>query len=435
MTHTQPVENLLLNLVHNLGNPSLLLEGGVLAALMALSWLMLAALRKRAGAADNPLHHLTLSEWRRLVLPGLLLPLLLVGRAVLGHSQGVHLFNLVLPLLASFFAIQATLYLLRRVCKQGRAPRALQYGVSWLVLGIVALHVTGNLGLVIAALDGIGFNVGDQHLSLYSLLVGLLSLGALITLALWLSKLVEGRLIVAMPNNANLRLAMGKMTRGLLLLMAILIALPLVGIDITVLSVFGGALGVGLGLGLQKIAANYVSGFTLLLEQSIRIGDMVTVGQSYGEITQIATRYTVIRSLDGTENIIPNDTLITSTVVNHTLADRDNLIRLSLQVAYGTDLEFARRLMLEALDQVGGTLADPAPQVQLSSFGDNGISLDLVFWIDHPEAGERKLRSDINWAIWERFQREGIEIPFPQRVVHLAGAANNSEYPGQTRTA
>jgi small-conductance mechanosensitive channel len=247
--------------------------------------------------------------------------------------------------------------------------------------------------------------------------------------------MIEGRLTAAMPHNVNLRLAISKTANGLLIVMAILIALPLVGIDITVLSVFGGAFGVGLGLGLQKIAANYVSGFTLLLEQSIRIGDMVTVGQYYGEITQIATRYTVIRSHDGTENIVPNDTLITSAVVNHTLANRENRMMLPVQVAYGTNLEQAKRLMLEALGSVGVHLEEPPPQVQLTRFGDNGIDLDLVFWIDHPEAGQLKLRSDINWAIWERFQRENIEIPYPQRVVHLAREVNTPSIPIQERQA
>jgi len=437
MNRTEPIENLLLNLADNLGNPPMLIELGLLAALTALSWLLMGALRKRAEAAraeGRPVH-LSPSEWGRLVLPALLLPMILVGRAVLGHWQAVHLFNLALPLFGSFFAIQAVLHLLRRIFKPGRTLLTLQRWVSWLVWGGMVLHITGYLHAVIGALDGIGFNAGKQHLSLYTVLVGLLSLGALITLALWLSKMVEGRLVAAMPDNINLRLAFTKISQGLLILLAILIALPLVGIDITVLSVFGGALGVGLGLGLQKIAANYVSGFTLLLDQSIRIGDMVTVGPYYGEITRIATRYTVIRSLDGSENIIPNDSLITSAVVNHTLANRDNRIMLPVQVAYGSDLDLAKRIMLEALDSVEGILLEPQPQVQLTSFGDNGINLNLVFWNDHPEAGMLKLRSDINWAIWERFQHEGIEIPFPQRVVHLASEANNPITISQTRRA
>jgi small-conductance mechanosensitive channel len=437
MNRAQHIENLLLNLADNLGSPPMLIELAVLAALAALAWLLMNGMRRRAAAieVEKQWVHLAPTEWTRLALTGLLLPMLLVSRALLGHWQNVHLFNLALPLLGSFFAIQVVLHLLRRVFQPGRALLSLQRAVSWLVWGAMALHITGYLGVVIVALDGIGFDVGRQHLSLYTLLVGLLSLGALITLALWLSKLVEGRLVTAMPDNNNLRLAMSKMAHGLLLVLAILIALPLVGIDITVLSVFGGALGVGLGLGLQKIAANYVSGFTLLLEQSIRIGDMVTVAQHYGKITQIATRYTVIRSLDGSENIVPNDTLITSAVVNHTLADRDNLIRLSVQVAYGSELDLARRLMLEALAASGGALDKPAPEVFLSGFGDNGINLDLVFWNDHPESGILKLRSDINWAIWERFQRAGIEIPYPQRVVHLADAANNPILSRETRPA
>jgi small-conductance mechanosensitive channel len=437
MNNSAHIENLLLNLTRNLGNHAMLLELAVLAVLAVSAWLLMRELRARAGLGGekHPLMHIAHSEWYRLVFPGLLLPMVLVGRAILAPWQAVHLLNLTLPLLGSFFAIQAVLHLLHRVFKAGRTLLAVQRGVSWLVLVGMALHITGYLNAVIAAMDGIGFNVGRQHLSLYTVLVGMLTLAALLTLALWLSKMIEGRLTAAMPHNVNLRLAISKTANGLLIVMAILIALPLVGIDITVLSVFGGAFGVGLGLGLQKIAANYVSGFTLLLEQSIRIGDMVTVGQYYGEITQIATRYTVIRSHDGTENIVPNDTLITSAVVNHTLANRENRMMLPVQVAYGTNLEQAKRLMLEALGSVGVHLEEPPPQVQLTRFGDNGIDLDLVFWIDHPEAGQLKLRSDINWAIWERFQRENIEIPYPQRVVHLAREVNTPSIPIQERQA
>jgi small-conductance mechanosensitive channel len=437
MNRTQPIENLLLDLTENLGDPPMLLELAVLAALALLAWLLMNLLRARSARTSEHrlLIHLSVSEWGQLVFPGLLLPMILVGRAVLGHWQAVHLLNLALPLIGSFFAVQAVLHLLQRVFKPGGTLLSLQRGVSWLVLAGLVLHITGYLDAVIAALDGIGFHVGRQRISLYTSLVGLLTLGALITLALWLAKVLEGRIAAAIPGNANLRMAITKMMQGLLIMVAVLIALPLVGIDITVLSVFGGAFGVGLGLGLQKIAANYVSGFTLLLDQSIRIGDMVTVGNCYGEITRIATRYTVIRSLDGSESIIPNDALITSTVVNHTLADRDNRVMMSILVAYGSDLNLAKRAMLEALAEVGGYLDEPKPQVLLTSFGDNGINLDLVYWIDRPETGQLKMRSDINWAIWERFQREGIEIPFPQRVVHLAREENNPNTLSQAKHA
>lgn len=414
------IENLLFNLAENLGNPALLIELALIAAAFVVAWLVMRWWRARSEAAADVWHlQLPAAEWSRLILPGLLLPLLFFGRLLLRVWQDVHLLNLALPMVGAYFAVHGVMHLLQRVFKSSRTLLAVQRLVSWLILAGLLLHLTGYLDAVVAALDGIGFTIGKQRLSLYSLFVGLASLGALITLALWLSSVVESRLAHAMPDNANLRLALAKMSQGLLLLLAVLIALPLVGIDITVLSVFGGALGVGLGLGLQKIAANYVSGFTLLLDQAIRIGDMVTVGEHYGEITEIATRYTVIRSLDGCEAIIPNDTLITQAVVNHTLADRDNRILLPIQVAYGSDLKVARQVMLDALAQVGGSLSDPEPRVDLTAFGESGIDLTLVFWIDHPEAGELKLRSDLNWAIWEGFQGAGIEIPYPQRVVHL----------------
>jgi small-conductance mechanosensitive channel len=414
------IENLFLNLAENLGHPALLIELAVLAGLALAAWAAMRALQRHSAALETEKPLLEPAEWPRLVAPGLLLLLLPVARAVLGAWQSVHLLNLVLPLVGAYVAVHAGLHLLQRVYKPGRTLKRLQRLVSWLVLAVLMLHLTGYLDTVIAALDSLGFTLGRQHVSLYTATVGLLTLGLFVTVALWLSKELDTRLVSIMPDNANLRLALAKMARGLLLLVAILIALPLVGIDITVLSVFGGALGVGLGLGLQKIAANYVSGYTLLLDQAIRIGDIVTVGEHSGEITEIATRYTVIRSLDGCEAIVPNDTLITQAVVNHTLANRDNRILLPIQVAYDSDLKVARQIMLDVLAQVGGSLTEPPPRVDLTRFADSGIDLTLVFWIDHPEAGELKLRSDLNWAIWEGFQAAGIEIPYPQRVVHLA---------------
>jgi small-conductance mechanosensitive channel len=295
--------------------------------------------------------------------------------------------------------------------------------VSWLVWIIFALHLTGYLDEVVAALDAVGFDAGKQHLSLYTLLVGLLSVTVTLMMALWLAHLLESRLIGAMPLTPNLRVAFSKLARGLFMVLAMLVALPLVGIDITVLSVFGGALGVGLGLGLQKIAANYVSGFTLLLDQSIRIGDMVQVDKHYGEVKEIATRYTVLRSLDGSESIIPNETMITSPVINKSLTDKDNQILLPVQVAYGSDLGRVRDLLLEIAAANDRVLETPAPQVRLQSFGENGINLELVVWIRDPEEGEANLRSELNWSVWGAFQRGTDRNPLP--------AAGHPHWPGK----
>jgi small-conductance mechanosensitive channel len=222
--------------------------------------------------------------------------------------------------------------------------------------------------------------------------------------------------------NLSLRMALSKAARTVLLILAVLVALPAVGIDLTVLSVFGGALGVGIGFGLQKVASNYISGFIILLDRSVRIGDLVTVDNKYGEVSQINTRYTLLRSMDGTESIVPNEMLISQTVVNHSLSKPSVRVALPVQVSYDTDLEQAEALLLEAAhDQKRVIFDDPEnlPRVYLKEFADNGVLLELAVWIRDPTEGQNNLRSDINWAIWRRFKAAGIEIPFPQRVVHM----------------
>jgi small-conductance mechanosensitive channel len=411
--------NLIAPLIDTLGNAAMWTEAAVLAAIALVIGFAVYRLRQWTETQDNLRGHLTHSDWNRLILPAALLPAVLIGRAILGHWQSVHVFNLVMPLLLSFIAIQGCFFLLRRILRPSRALQVVEKTVSWLVWIVFALHLTGYLDEAVAALDAVGFDAGKQHLSLYTLLVGLLSVTLTLMVALWLAHLLESRLIGAMPLTPNLRLAFSKLARSLFIVLAVLIALPLVGIDITVLSVFGGALGVGLGLGLQKIAANYVSGFTLLLDQSIRIGDMVQVNEHYGEVKEIATRYTVLRALNGSESIIPNETMIINPVINKSLTDKDTQILVPVQVAYDTDLDKARQLLLAIAASNDRVLDTPAPRVRLQSFGDNGITLELVVWISDPEEGELNLRSDLNWEIWTTFRRERVEIPFPQRVVHI----------------
>ena len=420
MNKSEHFDNLIAPLSVYLGNQEMLIELAALAGIAFAAWFGLRRLRLRLATVSGWHDSLTGSDWNRLILPAGMLPLVLIGRAIFSPWQSVHLFNLAVPLLLSFLAIQSCFFILRRVLKPTRTLHAVERLVSWLVWGVFALHLTGYLDDVVKALDSIGFDVGKQHLSLYTVFTGLLSLAATLVLALWLAHTIEHRLIGSMPLTGNIKLALTKLARSVLVVLAVLIALPLVGIDITVLSVFGGALGVGLGLGLQKIAANYVSGFTLLLDQSVRIGDMVEVGPHYGEVREIATRYTVIRSLNGSESIVPNETMITTPVVNHSLTDKENQILLPIQVAYSSDLDRVRGLLLEIAAGNQRVLDTPPPRVRLKNFGENGVDLELVVWITDPEEGEFNLRSDLNWKIWEVFKREGIEIPFPQRVIHQA---------------
>jgi small-conductance mechanosensitive channel len=214
---------------------------------------------------------------------------------------------------------------------------------------------------------------------------------------------------------------MARLVRAVLLVAAVLVVLPLMGVDLTVLSVFGGALGVGLGLGLQKIASNYLSGFIILLDRSIRLGDMITVDGHYGEVTRITTRYMVVRTLTGVEALIPNDTLVTSTVLNHSYSDKRVRLAVRVQVAYRTDMPGLLALMIELAQKHPRVLRDPEPTAQVLNLAESGIDVELGFWIEDPERGSQNVRSDVSVAILREFKARGIEIPYPQREVRLLG--------------
>ena len=209
------------------------------------------------------------------------------------------------------------------------------------------------------------------------------------------------------------------MTSALLAVLALLIALPAVGIDLTVLSVFGGALGVGLGFGLQKIASNYVSGFIILMDRSVSLGDVVAVDRHSGEIVKMAARYVVVRGLDGTETLIPNETLVTSPVVNFSYSDRRVRVAVQAQISYGSDLDAATRIMDEAAMRHPRVLHDPAPATVVTRLADSGIDLELGAWISDPQSGQGGLRSDLLRDILRDFRAGGIEIPYPQREVRV----------------
>jgi small-conductance mechanosensitive channel len=214
---------------------------------------------------------------------------------------------------------------------------------------------------------------------------------------------------------------MSKLVRIILTLIGILTALSAIGFDITLLSVFGGALGVGLGFGLQKIASNYVSGFIILLERSVHIGDVITVDSHYGVVNQIRSRYLVLRKLDGIEVVIPNEMLISNPIINHSFTDRKARITLTVMVSYESNLELAMELLKEAACEHPRVMDDPAPEVEVLGFGDNGIDLQLVIWIPDPEEGSGSLRSALYLTIWRAFQQHAISVPYPQRDIRIIG--------------
>lgn len=409
---------LLGELWRDLQQPDVLWQIAALAFCLGLAWLAARALRRQQGAAEGA-WRIGRSGLNRILFPLFALGLVLLARLVLRQWHHVNLLNVAVPLLGSFAVIRAVMFTLRQAFAPSGWMAAFERVLAFTVWSVVALHILGLLPELIETLDSVGFSAGRQRLSLWLLLQGLVTVLATLLLALWGGGLIEARLLKADSLDGNLRLVFARLSKALLILLAVLVSLPLVGIDLTALSVFGGALGVGIGFGLQRIASNYVSGFILLLDRSIRLGNLISVDKVRGEVTQITTRYTVLRGNDGVEAIVPNDVLIGSVVQNETYTNPRMRLALSVQVGYAGDLDQAMRILVEAAQRHPRVLADPPPKAFLLRFADSGIELELGFWIADPQEGSLNIKSDIGLDIWREFRRAGIEIPCPQREVRL----------------
>ncbi len=397
----------------------------VIAVGLALGAAIGGALRRRVSAQGR--WEFGERGFGRVAFPLAALALIWGARLALRRHFPTPFVDVAISLLVAFAVIRVAVYVLRHILPEGTILRGSERGVAWLMWVGVALHVTGILPDVWDALDGVAFTVGKERISLLLVLQGAVSLAVTLAITMWAATLVEARVLAAERVELSTRVVVAKLVRAAAFFLAVLIALPVVGIDITALSVFGGALGVGLGFGLQKIASNYVSGFIILLDRSIRIGDLVAVDGRQGVVKAIASRYTVIRSLDGTESIIPNETLITQTVVNHSFTDRKVLLRVPVTVGYGADVERVFALMLEAARRQPRVLPEPEPGAWIANLGDNGIEVELGLWIADPDQGQASLRGAVLRDILAAFQAEGIEIPFPQRDVRLVGSPAPSQ--------
>jgi small-conductance mechanosensitive channel len=285
---------------------------------------------------------------------------------------------------------------------------------------VVAMHITGLLPDLVAFLDSTKVPLGKNHVSIMTMLQATISVGVTLLLALWVSALLEERVMRLDTMHSSMRVVMSRMARAFLILIALLVSLSMVGIDLTVLSVFGGALGVGLGLGLQKIASSYVSGFIILLERSLSIGDMVSVDRFSGRVAQINTRYTVLRTGDGSSAVVPNELFVSGSVQNFSLMDSIVQMNATITVDYRTDIDLALRLLEQATHDHPRIHRDNdrTPTALMMGFGADGINLQLNFWVAESERGG--VLSDINRAIWNLFQEHKINVPFPQREIRLA---------------
>ena len=268
-------------------------------------------------------------------------------------------------------------------------------------------------------LQGVDFQLGQVHFSLLQVNRAFFLLLALYWVSKNLRVLSHFWLTARSGLTPAAQILLYRLGSIFLFVACVVIVLHYLGLDLTVFALFGGALGLGLGFGLQKVFANLVSGFILLADKSIKPGDVIQLRDKYGWINFLGSRYVSVITRDGTEHLIPNENLITGEVINWSYSQ--NLVRLKVPVgiSYGSDLEKARDLMLESAAVTKRVLKDPGPACLLSGFGDNAINLELRVWINDPQNGLGKVKSDLFWEIWQRFREHGIEMPYPQRDVHL----------------
>lgn len=353
----------------------------------------------------------------RVVFPAFAAALIMAARPVLGLWHHTQLLHVALVLLGALAVVRGIVYV---ISKLARTPSitAFERLLVALVWVAVALYVTGYGVDVIALAESVVFTVGKQHISLWAILsASFWVLGTLLA-ALWLGGVLESRLLAVDTGDMGVRVALARVLRAVLLLLAVLVGLSLVGLDITALSVFGGALGVGIGLGLQRIASSYISGFVVLLERRVRLGDIITVDKYHGQVTEIRTRFTIVRSPQGWESIVPNEMLMANPVQNFSKQAASRL-KSRVTVAYGTELDALLPKLLALASAHPRVLAEPAPAAFLVSFGADGLDLELGYSITDAETARHAVLSDINRSILATLAADGIEIPYLQREIQV----------------
>lgn len=413
-----PFTNLLEDLIADLSEPDILWQAVAIASSIVLGWLLALGIRRlwlHGRAPEGGMLRTGVESFARVLSPLLVVALLYCSRLILPEFRiHVNVVRVAIPLFTSLAVIRLAFYLLRRVFARrgelGAAFVTFEKIFALLVWLGVAVYLTGLWPDVYRYLDHIYLPIGKHKPSLFDILQGGISVVILIMLALWAGAALEERLMGVAGIHTSLRVVLARMSRAVLILVAVLLCLPLMGLDLTVLSVFGGAFGVGLGLGMQRIASNYVSGFIILLERSLSIGDMIQVDKYGGKVTQINTRYTVLQGLDGVETVLPNEMLISGPVQNQSLTSRRVRGSTKLMLAHGSDLDAILPKLIELAASTPRVLADPAPGAGISRFAPEGYEVDLGFWIDDPENGTGGVSGEINKKIYALIQAGEIKL-------------------------
>jgi small-conductance mechanosensitive channel len=416
-------------IIERLLQPESLLQIGVIGAALLLGWWVARLVRPRftsTTAPDDFPGRLREAAW--VAAPFAITLLILATLDGLLHASGVpaRFVDVAVQLTALLLLIRLVVYVIR--VSLGAKARIKGWGtpLSLIVWIFLSLHLLGWGDTVIGVLDGMGVNLGKTRISVWSVAKLLVTVSLFVLAAMWVSRWLERRVLKLDALPSTMRIGIAKFTQAFLVGLSVLVGLNAAGLDLTTLNVLTGAIGIGLGFGLQSIAANFVSGFVLLMDRSIKPGDVIsftgmpgTATEGFGWVEELRGRDVVVRDRDGVSTLVPNQNLITNPVINWSYADPRVRLKLPVRVSYRSDPELAMELMLQATDGHPRVVRDPAPVARLMSFSDSGIDLELRFWIPDPQEGVNNVRSDVNRAIWQLFRRHGIVIPVAQREVRL----------------
>jgi len=404
----------------------------VLVLSTAVAFLLRARWSRRIDAllvtqSGHGFRSLSLRGSRRLVFPISLALMALITRAVFGElGLATGLLDLAVPLMVVLATVRTLVFLLRVSAGTDVQLGGWELFISILLWGGGVLYLAGWLPLVMQVLDAVGFSVGGVRISLLGIVEFVVLVTLLLLASLATARLIENRFGLKSDMDDGVRVGVAKVVKYGLITVAVLFALTSAGLDLTHLAVLGGALGVGIGFGLQKVTSNLISGFLLLFDRSIRPGDVITIDDRFGWVEKMGARYIVVRDRNGVDTLIPNEELITSHVINWSYGDRRVRIKLPVQISYGDDPEAAMALISQAAEASERVIRNPPPASRLLGFGANGIDLELRVWIEDPEKGVNNVRTEINLAIWKAFRDHGVTIPFPQRDLYI------KEQPEQT---
>lgn len=399
-------------------------ELAIVATCFLAGWLLDRRVRLRSESSAE-LVRVGLGSVNRLLFPLATLALLTLSFWIFRHWYSPFFIAIALPLVVALAAVRIVIYALHGVFGTPSWLPASERAIAFTIWGLVLLYFIGVLPEVATTLDTLRVPIGAKRVSVLEILHGTLAVVLTVAITLWLSGIIEQRLLRASRLDTNVGAVLSKFIRAILITVGVLFALEAAGVDLTLLTVFGGALGVGIGLGLQKLASNYIAGFAILLDRSIRVGDMVTIENRLGVVSRVTSRYLVLTSLDGVDAIVPNETIATTTVLNHTYSSKSTRVTIPVRVSYDSDLDLALTLLKDAAVAEPRVRPEPGPPASLVvRFADSGIDLELGFWIDDPEKGQGELKSSINRRILKSFQSNDIRIPVPQIQYRLAVDAN-----------